>query len=911
MLIGREAGRATVDRLLAEARAGRSGALVIRGEPGIGKSALLAYAFDRAADLAVLRASGMETESELPFAALHELCRPVNDRIERLPPGQARALRSALALDPVPVVDRFAVYAATLSLLAEVAEDGPLLCLVDDAHWLDTGSAEALVFAARRMAAEGIVVLFAARTGEARTFSAPGIAELELGGLGAADARTLLERAAVELPERVADRLVSLAGGNPLALLELPATLTEAERSGRAPLGEPVRVGTRIERAFLGRVRALPPEAQTGLLVAAASETGEAGPVGRAIERLSLSAEALGPAEATGLIGLDAGRWTFRHPLVRSAVYGAAPPAERRAAHQALADTSTGSSRAWHLAAAAVGPDEPAAVALDAAAAEARERGAYAAAGRASARAAELTADPEARARRLLAAGEAYWIGGQAELALRAATGALELTTDPLLRADIQLLRGRILTWTQNVMAAHELLVAEATRVEPHDRARAAMLMTSAVMSITQAGNCPGALDTSHRAVSLAASVGGPPYVLARLAHGTSLVLNGNSQEAAPIIAEWATEVGGIDLPEFYGPFVAGAHTLVWIEQFETARFWFDRIIQARDRGILSALPFALAGRADLDFRVGDWESCLVSATEALQLSVDFGQLSTEAWCLFVLGRLAAARGLGITCRQHLDQATELAGQAHSRSFVAYVHSIAGLLELGGRRYVEAIHALEPMVGLVVEEGLKEPAIHPWAPDLIEAYIHVERRADAEAVLRTFEAQAERTGRTWALAAAARCRGLFAPDDAFEAEFETALRWHDRTPTPFERARTLLCFGERLRRAGRRSEARDRLREALTVFDRLGAAPWAERTRSELTASGEAARRRDPTATESLTAQELQVALLVATGVSNREAASALFLSPKTIEFHLGNAYGKLGLHSRTQLAHWLASEGR
>jgi DNA-binding CsgD family transcriptional regulator len=894
MLLGRDAERARLAELLAGARAGASAALVIRGEPGIGKSALLEDAVAAAAGMTVLRARGVESESELSFAGLADLLGPVTSELGSLPPPQRAALAAALALGPPVPGDRFTLYAATLSLLATVAERAPVLVAVDDTPWLDAPSREALVFVARRLVEEGVVLLLAARTGEPVGSESAGVPELALGGLDAAASVALLGG---DIAPDVAARLFDATGGNPLALLELSGLLSDAQRSGAEPIEEPVPVGAGIERAFSHRLEALPEPARRALAVAAASETG-------AVDELAaagLDLSALEPAEAAGLIAVAEGRVTFRHSLLRSVAYRAMPAPEQRAAHRALAASLGGERRAWHLAAAAVAPDEEVAAALAEAAGAARARGGPAAAMRASERAARLTPDPAQRAGRLLeAAGDAARVG-RPDRAQELLAEALELADAPALRADVQLLRALIEARSGAAAAAAELLAEEAARVEPSDPVRAAMMTMAAVQPLFEAGDTGTALEVARRGQALCERAGLPPMP-AGLPLAMALLLCNERPTARPMLDSAVTWLDEADDPWALGPVLVFGigQAFMWMEDHDRARRLLEgAIAQCRAWSAPGLLPYGLLCLSELEFRDGRWAQATAAGAEAARLADETGQINDIGYALTVLARVEAARGREDDCRAHMASALEIVDLLGAEIVRGYVGATAGLLELGIGDGEAAVVSLERVASFLAERPAGDPAVLQWPPDLVEAYVRLGRRDEAEAVLATFASAAEHAGSRWASAAAARCRGLLATDDAFEEPLRAALEHRDM---PFETARTRLVLGERLRRAGRRVEARAELREALTSFERLGARPWAQRARTELRASGERVRRGSPTAAEQLTPQELQVALEVASGSTNREAAAALFLSPKTIEFHLRNIYRKLGIRSRTEL---------
>jgi len=912
-LVGRDAECGRIDALLEAARADQSGALVVRGEVGIGKTALLRYALEQAGSMTVLRARGIESESELAFAVLGDFFRPAVDRLEAIPEPQAAALAGALALGPPAPSDRFTVCAATLSLLAAVAEDAPVLGVIDDAQWLDRSSAEALLFAARRLDSEGVSLVFGLREGEAGPFDARDLDELVLAGLDEDDALELLSRRLGYEPQTaVADRLVRATEGNPLALVEIPTLLSESQLTGAESMEEPLPAAPTIERAFLHQIEVLAADTRKALLVAAASESGRLDEIATSLRALGVDPQALDAAQDTRLVFVEEGVLEFRHPLLRSAVYHEAPAGARQAAHEALAEASAEQRtdrRAWHLAAAATALDEEVATALEGAALAARGRGGHAEAALALERAARLTGNEDERARRLFeAAGDAR-IAGRADRALELLDEALAATREPLARARIEHLRGAIEMWFGAPMSAHELLVEEAGRIAELDPGKAARMLADASFACFMAAKIGAGLETAQRAQAIAAEADETTQAHAAGVLGVALLLSGRLGEALPLLERFEPHLETIDF-ERPRQLVIPAQVLTWLEEYERARKFFTRVIEAaRGQSALAFLSYPLAGLSELDFRTGNWPAAYAGAAEAVRIAEETGQHATLAFSLVCLARVEAAQGREEDCRAHIDRALEIA-PLRIGAVVAYAVTTLGLLELGLGRSEEAIGLFEGLAPQVEERGLGEPAVIQWQPDLIEAYARAGRTEDARRELDVFERQAQSTERNWALAAAARCRGLLASDEEFEQHFTRALELHGRTPTPFELARTELCLGERLRRTRRRSDAREPLRSALEAFERLGADPWAERARIELGASGETARRRDPSASDQLTPQELQVALVVGQGATNREAGAALFLSPKTIEAHLGRIYRKLDVRSRTELARMLASEG-
>jgi len=913
VLLGRTVECGAIDGLLDRVRNGESGVLVLLGEPGIGKSALLAHARNRADGFVLLETRGLESEAELAFAGLADLLRPLLGFLEGVPAPQAEALAGALALGPPVAGDRFAVAAGALSLLAAAASEQRLLVVVDDAHWLDAASAEALSFVAHRLHAEPVALLVAARSGERHAFDSGRLAEFRLEGLPDADAVELLHRDSSEsIAAPVARLLVDHARGNPLALVEAAGTLTGDQLRGAEPLPDPLPTGRGIESAFRRRLDALAVPAQKALVVAAAAGERLDVLLG-ALPELGLEAADLAPAEEAGLIGTVGGLLSWRHPLIRSVAYAAGSPAARRDAHRAVAGglaDSAPAERAWHLAAATVGVDDEVAKLLDETALEARLRRGHAAAAGANERAAQLTSDRELRARRLLMAGRDYQLAGWTDRARALLDDAARDAADPLLQADIVGQRGIVEMWGGNAREARRLLAAAAERVRVADPARAAGLLVSAGLAAEMEGYVARTLAIARAAESLGAHVG-PQLDLAigdRLFN--SLVLAGETEEAEAMLgrvlpALLAAENSGGDL-QFAATI---GHCLLWVERHDEARRIFEsQLAEARSAGSLGSIPFLAACLSELDFRVGDWDAAAAGAVESVRLAEETHQRNLHTFALVTLARLQAARGVE-EARSNAERALALAAELGAGSIAVYAQSALGLLELGAGRVKEAADRLSRLSVFVGDLGLRESNVVQWRPDLIEACTLAGRRDEARAELRVLEAEASATGRVWARATAARCRGMLADGDDLSG-FEEALGLHDTPSAPFERARTQLRLGERLRRLRRPTDAREHLRAALATFEQLRATPWAERAQAELSATGDRARRRSPTAPGGLTPQEIRIAVLVADGATNRQIAAALFLSPKTVAYHLSKVFEKLGLTSRAQLAALVARGG-
>jgi DNA-binding CsgD family transcriptional regulator len=902
---GRHLERSRIGELLDGARSSRSAVLILLGEAGVGKSALLEDAREQADGMRVLTGSGVESEAQLPFAALHQVVRPVLGLVDSVPPPQAAALRGALGLAEGGCDDRFLISLATLSLLAEAAEGQPLLCLVDDAHWLDEASADALVFAARRLEAEGIVMLFAAREGEHRRFEAPGLPELRVGGLDPTAAGALIDqREGVALSPAVRERLVTEAEGNPLALLELSAGLSEAQLSGAEPLLAPIPVSARVERAFLARVRRLPEETQTLLLVAAADDTGELATVLQAAAELGAGAEALDAAVEAGLVQVRETQLGLRHPLVRSAVYQGATLSERQAAHRALASALEGEAeadrRAWHRAAASLEPDYSVVEELEQAAHRARERSAFAAASLAFERAAALTPDEHQRVRQLTAAAENAWLSGRYERAVVLLERAGPLASTTIERAEIAGYRGLIELTRGRPADAFGVLMQAATEVASIDGERALALLNLASVTAAIAGDSEANIAIAKVVRELAVEQTPFAAMLTQLLIGLGAHSELDFDRAAVSLRSALAledEVQEADLAEHPVAVLFAARAALYLGDDRAAyRRYRAAADSARASGLVGSLTQNLGILISAEIWAGRWDSAWASAREGLRLGRETGQDHLAAQMVVCLALVAALRGNEDECRALAGEAYEVASERGLR-LVADVASWAVVeLELGLGRPEEALARSRDISGtLVVAWG---------ALDRIEAAIRGGDHTTAQARLESFEAWADATAAAWARAVALHCRALLSEEE-HEADhlFRAARDVHEEATRPFERARTELAFGEFLRRTRRRVEAREHLRAALDAFERLGATLWAERARVELRASGQTARKREPSTRGDLTAQELQIARFVAQGFSNREVAAQLFLSPRTIDFHLRNVFRKLGLSSRTQLA--------
>jgi DNA-binding CsgD family transcriptional regulator len=907
VLYGRAVEQAIIDELLTGARTGRSGVLVMRGDPGIGKTALLDYAA-RSADAAagtdgvamrVIRSGGVESEAELPFAGLHLLLGPALDRLPALPQPQQDALGAALGLRRAGPYDRFLVGVAVLSLLAELAEDRPLACLVDDAHWLDRASAGALAFAARRLDAEGIVIIFAARGGEA-AFPASGLRALWLGGLDAASAAALLAEHAGGLAAPVRSRILAETCGNPLGLIELPAAYLAAPPAAGWPRNPALALTDRLQRAFEGQARRLPADTRTVLLAAASEDSGDLDVLLDAAGVLGVGAAALGLAEQAGLIGIAGGAVTFRHPLVRAAVYHGATVSQRLAVHRALAavlrNPSDADRRAWHLAAAATTPDEEVAAELERTAEDARTRSGYAAAAAAYQRAAQLGTDPEAHTRRLTAAAEASAEMGDFERSRGLAARAAAQSTDPVVQARLANVRARADVAEGRLRTAHRLLVEGAARIGSLEPPRAARMLMYAMHVAWLCGDWTLVADTAGRLKT----AGGPDAELAPL---VQLMLVSAGQAAGrpgdddrPRLAGLVAQARRSRAGDPYDLTMVAMAALITGRTADARDLLVALLADARAQGKIGWLPTLLTCLAQALLFDGRHCGALATATEALQIARDTGQPQWSRDLHGMMAYLAAVEGDQDRCRQLADAAGADPASSFMSAATPWVHWALGLLDLGRGHPGTALVQLE-----TIWQG---PArYHASAlrsiPDLVEAAVRLGQPERAAKPLARFSGWARQAGMPGIEALAERCHALLESGQGAEQHYLTALKLHEGS---FEQARTQLLYGAWLRRARRKTDAGTQLRAAVDNLDRIGAAPWAEQARAELSAIGTPAPRTDAASSPRLTPQELQVARLATQGLSNRDIAAQLFLSPRTVGYHLYKAFPKLGITSRSQL---------
>ncbi|WP_328958891.1 ATP-binding protein [Kitasatospora purpeofusca] len=911
---GRSTERERIGRLLADGRRGNSGALLLHGEAGIGKSALLDWAAGQAGDARVLRVEGIESEMELAYGGLHQLFLPVLDLVDGLPPAQAAALRAVFGLTADEVRDGFTVGLAVLTMLSEAAADGPLLCLVDDAQWVDRPSVDMLTFAARRLRAEGVVMLFAVRDG-APGATVKGLPGLLVEGLDRAAAAELL----TGLPPYVADRVLEEAGGNPLALIELSAALTPAQRAGRlGPLALPETAAAlrgRIQDGFLEQVGRLPEAARLVLLVAAADDTGSLGTVLGAARELGAGVEDLEPAERAGLVVLSGELVRFRHPLVRYAAYRSAPLARRIAAHRALAgalgEAGQPHRRAWHLAAAATGPDEGVAEELERVAEWAGNRQAMASASAAYERAAQLTADRDLRARRLVQAAQKAADAGQDERCGALADQVPLPLADQEVAANFARARAVVELGYRSPATAARILLDSADRTGAAHPEATASLLVDAVHAAYSGGDAALMAEVASRAPELP--------VLAVPARLFGDDVPGALAALRPLVAATevtATEVTAMGVME---RLTTGIHCLLTGDHPSARRVALGAVAHCREQGISGWLPTTLDLLVRTELALGRHEEATARGTEALRLAEYYDLAHRASHLRAALALPAAVRGEEEQVRALTEEALGYARPRGVGRAAADALWARGLLELGLGRAQAALDELA-----AARQELGHPLLClPLLPDLVEAAVRAGRPERAARAAGVFDEWATALGQPALGALAARCRALTGPDGAAEDHFTAALALHgdadtdedgnadeDRAGNAFDRARTALLYGEWLRRLRRQIDAREQLRAALDGFEALGARPWAERARSELGAAGgeTVLTPRQDGPISLLSPQEREVVRLAATGASNREIAEQLFLSPRTVGHHLYRAFPKLGVGSRTELAALLAA---
>ena len=903
-LRGRADECAVLNAFIGDVRRGASRSLVLRGEAGIGKTALLEYLVESAPDLTVVRAIGVESEMELAYASLHQLCVPLLDRLERLPAPQRQAVEIVFGLSAGPAPDRFLVGLGVLSLLAEVAEERPLLCVVDDAQWLDHASALTLAFVARRLLADPVGIVFATRQHAEELRHVP---ELEVLGVRNGDARMLLSSSLrLRLDERVRDRFIAESQGNPLALLELPRGLTMTELAGGFGLLAGQALPGRIEESFLRRVDTLSGDARFLLLLAAAEPVGDPLLLLRACDRLGIVVSEV-EADTDGLLAMGE-RVMFRHPLVRSAVYRSAGVQDRRAVHLALAEATDRQvdpdRRAWHLAAASAGPDEEIALELERSAGRARARGGLAATAAFLERAFTLTQDPALRAERALAAAQANLQAGSFDATLGLLGTAQDAARDEFQRARIDLLRGHVAFVSGLGSDAPPLLLSAARKLEPFDVELARETYVTAWGAAVFAGPMGrGAMEEICRAVQRLAPATGPPRPLDVLLDGLALLTtDGRAAAAAPLrrAAKMLTSIPVEDVLR-WGWAATGASDAVWDD--ESTRKIAERQVQlVRDAGALAELPIHLAALGLATAWTGDFAAAAALIAESESVAAATGSPIAP----YTLLRLRALQGREAEASEAIETAIEQAVTGRQGLAAAWAHWAAAVLYNGLARYEDAISAARKATS-----NTFEPWVSMWAlPELVEAATRAGDPDLAGDALERLEETTQPCETQLALGIEARCRALTSDGAAADQLYRDSIDRLGRTRLRPELARAHLLHGEWLRREGRRLDARQELRTAHRMFISLGMEAFAERARKELLATGENVRRRTVDTRDDLTAQERQIAQLAGEGLSNPEIGTRLFLSPRTVEWHLRHVFTKLGIRSRRELPNALMSSG-
>jgi len=900
-LRGRRSECAACDALVAAVRRGESRVLVIRGEAGIGKSALLAYLVGAASDLTIVRAIGVESEMELAFASLYQLCAPMLDRLERLPAPQRDALKIVFGLDQGSAPDRFLVGLAVLSLLSEATGERPVLCVVDDAQWLDRASALTLAFVGRRLLAERVGLVFGARgVGDALR----GLPELEMRGLGVGHARALLTSAVrFPLDEQVRDRIVAETRGNPLALLELPRGLTAAQLAGGFGLPGAQALSGRIEESFARRLGTLPEQAQRLLLLAAAEPTGDPLLVWRAAERLGIPVAVTADTETSGLLTLGE-QVAFRHPLVRSAVYRSAAAEERRAVHLALADVTDRQidpdRRAWHLAAATSGPAEEIASELERSAGRAQARGGLAAAAAFLQRSVALTGDPGRRADRALAAARANLYAGAFDTALTMLSIAEAGSPDEFQRARAELLRAQV-AFSSNIGSdAPPLLLSAARRLERLDPELARETYLDAWGAAMFAGRlaAAGGLLEVSRAARAAPAPAHAPHPSDLLLDALALLITEGRAAAASALRRASEAFAATDDP------AENQFRWTWLPPVPSYVLWDDKawyainarqLQLARDAGALARMPMGLITQAVIDAWSGEFASAAAATAEAEEITEATGIGIAPYGAML----LAALRGREADGSQLLEPAINAAAAVGQGFGVQWGDFVQAIQFNGLRRYEQALAAAQR-----ASDDTPQLFIASWAlAELIEA---ASRSGEPELGVNALERlteDASAAGTDWGAGVAARSRALLCEGAKAECLYREAVERLERTRLRPELARAHLLYGEWLRREHRRVDARAQLRTAHEMFGAIGMEAFAERARRELAATGETVRKRTVETSDDLTPHEMQIARLVCEGLSNAEIGARLFISPRTVEWHLHKVFEKLSINSRTQLA--------
>ena len=906
-LLGRQSECEALDQLLTDALAGHSQVTVLRGEAGVGKSALLSYLLGQVAGWHLAQAVGVESEMELPYSGLHQLCGPMLDHLDRLPVPQREALATVFGLSVGPPPDRFLVGLAVLTLFAEVAEQQPLVCIVDDAQWLDNASAQILGFVGRRLLAEPIALVCAARTGIRDVLA--GLPELFINGLGDSDARALLlDKVYGPLDAAVCDQIVTESHGNPLALLEFPRTWSVADLAGGFGVPDTHHVVSKIEQSYVRRLAALPTETQLLVLAAAAEPLGDPILLHRAAETLGVDIAAADPAIDAGLLRI-AGRVAFAHPLVRSAAYRSAAAEARHRVHLALAEATDPQTdadrRAWHRARAMPGPGEEVAAELERSAGRAQARGGVAAAAAFLQRAVALTVDPPRRAARALAAAQSSFYAGAFDAALGLLATAEAGPLDEFQRARVDLLRGHVAFASGLASDAPSLLLKAARRLEPFDLELARETYLTAYGAAVFPGLADIILEICRSIRALPPRPGAPrPFDL--LVDGLALMTTDGHAAATPTLLRAAKALAEIPLEDVlrWGWAAPAASSAVWDDDGAYA-IPARQVQLVRDAGALAQLPIHLSALGVASSWIGDFAGAAAVIAEADGVSAVTGSPIASYAAL----RLAALRGRKAESSALIGRVVDQAASRGQGMATIHAHWATAVLYNGLARYEEAAAAARQATSSAFE-----PWISIWGPALVELVEAAARGGDAGLARDALERLAETTqpsGTDFALGIEARCRAVLSDGRAADDLYREAIDRLSRTRLRPERARAHLLYGEWLRHEGRRVDAREQLRTAYDMFVAIGMEAFAERAGRELLATGEKVRKRRLEARDQLTPQEEQIARLARDGLSNPEIGAQLFLSARTVEWHLGKVFTKFGIGSRRELPAALAEDGR
>jgi DNA-binding CsgD family transcriptional regulator len=902
-LLGRSREQERLGRLLTDIRSGRSGVLVVRGEAGIGKTALLEQLVEQASGCMVARATGVQADMELPFAGLQQLFGSMLGSLEPLPDPQRDAVEVAFGLRSGPVPDRFEVGLAMLGLLAEVSEQEPVLCVVDDAQWLDQASARTLAFVGRRLVAESVAVVFAVRDpADEQTFA--GLPELIVGGLNDEDARGLLGLAvAGRVDDRVIDRIVAETRGNPLALLELPRGLSAAELAGGFGVSSTQPLSTRLEHSFLGRVQSMPDQTQRFLLLAAAEPAGDPELLMRAADLVGLGVGAAAAAEAVGLIELAA-QVRFQHPLVRSAIYRAAPLADRQAVHRALAEATDQQAdpdrHVWHRAQAALGADEDLAAELECSAERAQARGGLAAAAAFLERAAALTPDRGRRARRALAAAQAKYLAGSPEAALRLLESAASAPMEALEVAMTQRLRGRIGLHVSRSGEGAPVLFDAAQRLESLDPGLARETHLEALHAAAVAGRLGIGMRDAATAARTAPAAPGPQRASDVLLDGLAVRFTDGIHAGAPILklALAALLDGNGDYEEDMRWPLLACRVAADVFDDETWHLLASRyVLIARRAGALGVLPIALMHLSLMHVFEGklDTAAALVEEIDSIIDATGSRRISIPKLLL------AACKGDEAQASKLIDEAQRDAiarGEGFVLTFGEHAHAV---LHNALGHYETALEN--------AQRASAQDELHAsvWSlPELVEAAVRGGKPDVAADALERLRERTQVARTEWALGIEARCAALLSDDAIAEGLYREAIERLGRCRVALDLARAHLLYGEWLRRRGRRVDAREQLRTARASFAEMGAGAFAQRAERELLATGETARKRTIETTDDLTPHEARIARMARDGASNQDIATELFVSRKTVEYHLHKVFSKLGISTRQQLEYVL-----